>query len=152
MTFSELLDLDKMPSQTAATSRPATSGNTRKARAQRQASRHEPVADTTAVTSQETIPPGQRETEIPRHHATMVPAMLRQVRQAVRRIGKEAATYRFTREEKDKLAETIYTEGRAGIKTCENEIVRIAVNWLLEDQRARGEISVLAQALKALRE
>ena len=157
MTFSELLDLDKTPSQTAAihrpaTSRPAISGQTQKARAQRQASNHEPVADTTVVTIQETIPPEQRETEIPRHHATMVPAMLRQVRQAVRRIGKEAATYRFTREEKDKLAETIYTEGRAGIKTCENEIVRIAVNWLLEDQRARGEISVLAQALKALRE
>ncbi|MHB1357919.1 MAG: hypothetical protein ACYCZF_18265 [Anaerolineae bacterium] len=157
MTFSELLDLDKTASQTVATSRPATSGRAQKARAQkaraqRQASHHEPVAETTVVTIQETIPPGQRETEKPRHHATMVPAMLRQVRQAVRRIGKEAATYRFTREEKDKLAETIYTEGRAGIRTCENEIVRIAVNWLLEDQRARGEISVLAQALKALRE
>jgi len=120
--------------------------------AQRQVSHYDPVADTTAATILETMPPEQRETEIPRHHATMVPAMLRQLRLAVRRIGKEAATYRFTREEKDKLAETIYTEGRAGIKTCENEIVRIAVNWLLEDQRARGEISVLAQALKALRE
>jgi hypothetical protein len=82
----------------------------------------------------------------------MTPAMLKPLRQAVRQIGKEASTYRFTREEKDKLAETIYTQGRAGIRTCENEIVRIAVNWLIADQQARGEISVLAQALKALRE
>ena len=96
--------------------------------------------------------PRHHATETPHHHASMPPAMLRQLRQEVRQIGKEAATYRFTREEKDKLAETIYTQSRAGIKTCENEIVRIGLNWLVEDHRARGEISVLAQALKALRE
>jgi hypothetical protein len=78
--------------------------------------------------------------------------MLKALRQAVRQIGKEAATYRFTREEKEQLTETIYAASRAGIKTCENEIVRIAVNWLIADQRARGERSVLAQAWKALRE
>ena len=78
--------------------------------------------------------------------------MLRQLRQAVRRIGKEAATYRFTREEKDGLAEVIYQQSKAGVRACENEIVRIGVNWMLLDYRAKGENSLLASALRALRE
>jgi len=160
MTFSELLALDQTPPQTVAVPRPATPRKTRVDGAQHQASNHAAVVDTTVSANQETLPPRQSETENPRHPAlseyarggTMTPTMLKPLRQAVRQIGKEAATYRFTREEKDKLAETIYAQGRAGIRTCENEIVRIAVNWLIADQQARGESSVLAQALKALRE
>ena len=160
MTFSELLALDQTPPQTLAVPRPANPRKTRKEGAQHEASNHDTVVDTTASANQETLPPRQQESENPRHHApseyarggTMTPAMLKPLRQAVRQIGKEASTYRFTREEKDKLAETIYAQGRAGIRTCENEIVRIAVNWLIADQQARGESSVLAQALKALRE
>ena len=82
----------------------------------------------------------------------MTPALLRQLRQAVHRLGKEAATYRFTREEKDGLAEVIYQQSKAGIKACENEIVRIGVNWLLQDYRAKGEKSLVALTLRALRE
>lgn len=152
MTFSELLALDKTPTRTAAAPRPATPSKSRNAGTQYQASNHATVVDTTASANQETMPSRQSEAETPRHPAAMTPAMLKPLRQAVRQIGKEASTYRFTREEKDKLAETIYTQGRAGIRTCENEIVRIAVNWLIADQQARGEVSVLAQALKALRE
>lgn len=76
--------------------------------------------------------------------------MLDELRQAVRRIGKEAATYRFTREEKERLTEIIYRQNRAGVRTCGNEIVRIGVNWLLQDHRARGDASLLSLALKAL--
>ena len=152
MTFSELLALDKPSPQAAATPQPATPRKTRVDGAHRQASQHDTVVSGTAAAIQETMTPRQSETENPRYHAPMTPAMLKALRQAVRQIGKEAATYRFTREEKDKLAETIYAQGRAGIRTCENEIVRIAVNWLIADQQARGESSVLAQALKALRE
>ena len=82
----------------------------------------------------------------------MAAATVRRLRQAVRRIGKEAATHRFTAQEKADLAQVIYEQGRQGVKTCENEIVRIAVNWLLAEHRAREGQSVLAQALKALRE
>ena len=81
----------------------------------------------------------------------MTPTLLKGVRQVVRRIGKEAGTYRFTQEEKDQLSETIYAQRRAGIKTCENEIVRIGLNWLMAEHRARGGKSVLARALEALR-
>ena len=160
MTFSELLALDKTSIQTAAAPRATPPRKTRKDGAQHQASNHDPVAEPTAAATQETMPPRHHATETPHYHAasefargaSMPAALLKPLRQAVRRIGKEASTYRFTREEKDQLSETIYAQGRAGIRTCENEIVRIAVNWLMEDQRARGERSVLAQALKALRE
>jgi hypothetical protein len=81
----------------------------------------------------------------------MAAATVRRLRQAVRRIGKEAATHRFTPQEKADLAQIIYEQGRAGVKTCENEIVRIAVNWLIAEHRAREGQSVLAQALQALR-
>jgi hypothetical protein len=76
--------------------------------------------------------------------------MIVELRQAVRRIGKEAATYRFTSEEKEGLAEIIYRQNRAGVRTCENEIVRIGVNWLIQDHLARGNASLLSRALKAL--
>ena len=151
MTFNELLALDKTPLQVATTPRPATSRKTRKDGAHHRASNHDPVEETKAAATQETRRSGHRETEAPRYHATMTPTMLKALRQAVRRIGKEAGTYRFTREEKDQLTETIYTQGRAGIKTCENEIVSIGLNWLMEEHRARGEKSVLARALQALR-
>ena len=84
-------------------------------------------------------------------HDAATPAMARRIRRAVHRIGKEAATHRFTREEKDRLAEVIYHSNQRGVKTCENEVVRIGLNWLLEDHAARGERSLLSLALKALR-
>jgi hypothetical protein len=75
---------------------------------------------------------------------------VRHIRRDVHRIGKEGATYRFTREEKERLDETIYRKGRQGIKTCENEIVRIGLHWLLEDEAERGERSMLSHVLRAL--
>lgn len=85
-------------------------------------------------------------------HAPTTRELVRQIRKAVHRIGKEGATYRFTHEEKAGLMEVVYQRGRAGIRTSENEVVRIGVNWLLLDHSAQGERSVLARALKALRE
>jgi hypothetical protein len=152
MTFSELLALDKMPHQTASAPRPAPPNKTRKHRVRHHKINHDTMVEPATPVSQAIMPPRHPATETPRHHVTMTPAMLKPLRQAVRQIGKEAATYRFTREEKNQLTETIYTQSRAGIKTCENEIVRIAVNWLIADHRARGETSVLSQALTALRE
>jgi hypothetical protein len=78
--------------------------------------------------------------------------MMHAIRHAVHRVGKDAATYRFTREEKDGLMEVIYQQSRAGIRTSENEVVRIAVNWMLQNHRAEGEGSVLSLVIKTLRE
>ena len=82
----------------------------------------------------------------PRAHETLIEA----VRKAVREFGKEAATYRFTLEEKQALADLIYRYKGQRIKTSENEIARIAVNFIVRDYEAQGEQSVLHQVLQAL--
>jgi hypothetical protein len=72
------------------------------------------------------------------------------VRKAVKEIGKEAATHRFTETEKRELADIIYTYKNQGTKTTENEITRIAVNFVVEDYKVNGENSVLHKILEAL--
>jgi len=95
-----------------------------------------------AQTRQATTPSSSRADEMP--------DMLEEVRRVVRQLGKEAATHRFTGEEKRAIADLVYTYHRQGYKTSENEITRIAVNWLLLDFSERGEQSVLARVLDLL--
>src|SRR5512147_838163 len=115
---------------------------------------------------QETAKPPKPDTVIPRHHdtaaSTMPPSnqdttgahaeddILDVVRRAVRQIGKEAATHRFTLDEKTSLADIEYTYRRHGIRTSENEITRIAINYFIEDYRKHGDSSLLAKILKRL--
>ena len=81
----------------------------------------------------------------------MAASTVRSLRKAVRVIGKEAATHRFTSQEKDQLADIVYTYGRQGYRTSENEVVRIGVNWLIVDYQENGRQSVLHKAMKALK-
>jgi hypothetical protein len=97
-----------------------------------------------------TMTPRKNDTVVPRHHDTVIPPIIEQVRRAVKQFGKEAATHRFTQEEKQELADIIYTYSRRGYRTSENEIARIAINWLVLDYKENGEESVLVKALKAL--
>ena len=104
------------------------------------------------------------ETKQPRHHDTMIPfnhdttvsghddTIIQTVRRAAKMIGKEAATHRFTEEEKRAIADIIYAYKGQGIRTSENEIARIAINFLVEDYRENGENSVLHKVLQALNE
>jgi hypothetical protein len=70
------------------------------------------------------MPPSNQDTTV----ADAGDDILDVVRKAVRQIGKEAATHRFTLDEKNSLAEIEYTYRRQGIRTSENEITRIAIN------------------------
>jgi hypothetical protein len=104
----------------------------------------------------------RHDTVIPRHHATTTPSnhetmvprneqvIFEEVRKSVKQIGKEAATHRFTLDEKNLLADIEYTYKRQGIRTSENEITRIAINYFIEDYRNNGEESLLAKILKRL--
>lgn len=92
--------------------------------------------------------PSNRDTTTPRVHGVMVEL----VRKAVKEFGKEAATHRFTEAEKKEISDLLYTYKNRGIKTSENEITRIAVNFIFEDYRENGENSVLNKILKALNE
>ena len=108
--------------------------------------------------------PSNLDTTIPRNHDTMVSryqdtttpqvygVAIELIRKAVKEFGKEAATHRFTEAEKKEIADLLYTYKNRGIKTSENEIARIAVNFVVEDYKVNGENSVLHKLLKALRE
>jgi hypothetical protein len=102
----------------------------------------------------DTMIPRHHDTMVSRNHGTMVPvsndAIFEVVRKAVKQIGKEAATHRFTIDEKNQLADIEYTYKRRGIKTSENEITRIAINYFTEDYRLNGEESLLAKILAKL--
>ena len=74
------------------------------------------------------------------------------IRKAVKEFGKEAATHRFTVAEKKDVADLIYTYKNQGIRTSENEVTRIAVNFIVEDYKENGESSVLHKILEALNE
>ena len=76
------------------------------------------------------------------------------IRKTVKQVGKDTLFVRLTPEEKHQVASVVYAlnemyrgEGR---KTSENEIGRIGVNFLLEDYKANGEQSILAEVLAAL--
>ena len=87
-----------------------------------------------------------RDTTVARIHDTTIET----VRKAVRELGKEAATHRFTPEEKKAILDIVYSYKSAGIKTSENEVARIAINFIIEDYRTSGKVSILDRVLKAL--
>jgi hypothetical protein len=53
-------------------------------------------------------------------------------------------------EEKRVIADLVYAYKRRGIRTNENEITCIAVNFILQDNQESGKNGVLEKALKAL--
>ena len=94
----------------------------------------------------DTITPRNHDTTVSRYHDTITEL----IRKAVKEFGKEAATHRFTSDEKKAIADIVYSYKNRGIRTSENEIARIAVNFLINDYKINGENSVLDRALKAL--
>jgi hypothetical protein len=72
------------------------------------------------------------------------------IRQVIKAPGREVSYVRMTPEEKAQLSDIVYTYKRQGQKTSENELNRIAINYLLLDYHEHGEQSVLARVLAAL--
>jgi hypothetical protein len=99
-------------------------------------------------------PAAQRDTTTPRNHDTTVSryhdTTIEAVRRVVKEFGKEAATHRFTVREKQVIAEIVYDYKGNGVRTSENEIARIAINWLINDYHQNRENSVLDLVLQAL--
>jgi hypothetical protein len=108
--------------------------------------RKKPRAKTVKPSNHETVTPRYHDTTVSRYHD----AIIEIVRKAVKELGKEAATHRFTQKEKQAIAELIFTYKSRGIRTSENEIARIAVNFIIQDYKENGEESVLDKALNAL--
>lgn len=76
------------------------------------------------------------------------------VRKVVKLVGKEPLFLRLTPEEKREVSSIAYTFNElyssGGRKTTENDIGRIAVNYLICEYRENGEQSILAKVLAAL--
>jgi hypothetical protein len=102
----------------------------------------------------DTMIPRHHDTVVSRNHDTMIPQqgsdIFEVVRKAVKQIGKEAATYRFTKEEKNHLEDIKHAYKRQDIITSENEITRIAINYLIEEYHQNGDESILAKILRRL--
>jgi hypothetical protein len=90
------------------------------------------------------------------NHASMItlslpPEILESIRKVVKNPGKAEVLYvRVSKEEKDALDDVSYTYKRQDIKTSDNEIVRVAVNVLLEDYKANRANSLLAMMIASL--
>lgn len=99
-------------------------------------------------------PVKDNDTTVPSNHDTMTPTyndeLVESIRKAVKQLGKEAATYRFTVDEKKALADILYRYKTQGIRASENEITRIAINFLIEDYRQNSSESVLAKVIDRL--
>ena len=99
-------------------------------------------------------PAGKQDSLLASNQASMLalsPEVLERIRKVVKNPSKEEVLYvRLSKEEKDGLADVSYTYKRQGIRTSDNEVVRVAINALLEDYKANGEASLLALLLASL--
>lgn len=73
--------------------------------------------------------------------------VMESVRKAVLETGKERTDVAFTKGEKDALREIAFGRTLQGKNTSINDIVRIAVNWLLQDHETRKKRSILSKTL-----
>ena len=109
-----------------------------------------------AVERRATEPAAERDITTPRDHDTTVSryhdTTIEAIRRVVKEVGKEAATHRFTAQEKQSIAEIVYDYKGSGVRTSENEIARIAINWLIHDYHQDRKNSVLELVLRALNE
>ena len=104
------------------------------------------------------MPPHKQDNEIAvdenRQHDSMLASyqasMIEPIRKALKSQGKEVSFVRLTEDEKTALADIVYTYRRQKVKTSENEINRIAINFLIRDYEEHGEGSILAQVIAAI--
>src|SRR3972149_5840518 len=91
--------------------------------------------DARKLASKQTIP---LETKPSLTHASTLAryqdSTIEEIRKIVKTVGREVAFARVTPEEKRQLVDMVYSLKRQGVRTSENEIVRIAVNFMLSAQ------------------
>ena len=56
----------------------------------------------------------------------------------------------MTIDEKEALVDIVYHFKRQGMRTTENEVARIAMNFVLADYRRHGDQSLLVRVINAL--
>ncbi len=100
----------------------------------------------------ETKQPSNRDALQPSNHDTIEgnseEDLVDAVRLALKELGREAGTHRYTAAEKQALEELVFEYHRRGVETSGNQIIRIGLNYLLEDYRLHKNASILARVLE----
>lgn len=88
----------------------------------------------------------QASAEIQSEKMPMDPSLRRRLRDLLTREHPVHNSYRFTPDELDALRDVVYElEVKRGIKITKNDLVRLGLNWVMEDYRSNGKQSVVAQ-------
>jgi hypothetical protein len=124
-----------------------------KPKARARAKKHENRStDTMIPSNHDTTIPRYHDTTVSRYHDTTLPDedIIETIRKEVKQIGKEPATQRLTLKEKQDLKEIEFNYQKEGIRTSANEIIRIAMNYLVNDYKNNGENSILHKVIMKL--
>jgi len=99
---------------------------------------------------QATLPPSAQDTMSAPTPAVGIDASTRDhLRQQLEQDHPLHLSYRFAREEIDALRDIVYElEAKRGLRITRNDIIRIGLNWVIDDYRARGKDSLLMQVMK----
>jgi hypothetical protein len=99
---------------------------------------------------QATLPPSAQDTEDASSQPGDIDASTRRrLRELLAQDHPLHYSYRFTREEIDALRDIVYElEAKRGVRITRNDVVRLGLNWLIDDYRAHGEESLLMQVIK----
>lgn len=84
-----------------------------------------------------------------RHHDISNEELVSSIRRSVNQAGKEVFTGRFDEEEKEGLADVLYSLRKRGLKSSENEIVRVAIRCLFDDYNNKDDDSLLVKVLES---
>jgi hypothetical protein len=136
-TYSKLAEVAEKKQQPT-TPQPVTQSRTQKVN-------EEPKKTTTTPSNRDTMPPRSYEIS-----GASGDDYVEIVRKAVKPLGEKAATHRFTADEKDAIADIVYALKKKGISTSENEITRIAINYLVWEHRQSKQASILSRVLERL--
>ena len=99
------------------------------------------------IDEKKSIQPSNHATLKSSHHDTMIAS----ISKVTREIGKEASTYRLTNKEKTALVEIIYHFRMRNVRLTENEIARIAINFIIDDFKYQKKDSILARVIDFLK-
>ena len=99
------------------------------------------------IDEKKSIQPSNHATLKSSHHDTMIAS----ISKVTREIGKEASTYRLTNKEKTALVEIIYHFRMRNVRLTENEIARIALNFIIDDFKYQKKDSILARVIDYLK-
>ena len=93
----------------------------------------------------------RKEIQKPRNHDTVVSSnhdtIISSINEGIQEIGRVAATYRLTKWEKEHLQDLIYHFRKESVKVSENSLIRISINYIINDHEVSKKRSIISRIL-----